>query len=58
MAVKKRTGTVRFPKYKILEDKRWNDIEYVILDAVLNNEDEYTVEEAAAKITEYMSREV
>lgn len=59
MAVKKQAGPAKtFPKSKILGDKRWSDMEYIILDAILTDEDEYTVEEAAAKITEYMNKEV
>lgn len=48
----------KFPKNKILADRRWTDMEHIILDALLTDEDELTVDEAAAKITEYRSREV
>lgn len=48
----------KFTKSKILADRRWTDMEHIILDALLTDEDELTVDEAAAKITEYRSREV
>lgn len=58
MAKAKAGDQPKFPKNKILEDKRWSEIEYCVLSAVLIDEDEYTVEEAAAKITEYKNSEV
>lgn len=57
MANKKETVIQRFPKNKILETKSLQG-EYCLLSALLNDEDEYTVDEAIAIVTEYKNREV
>lgn len=57
MANKKETVIQRFPKNKILETKSLQG-EYCLLSALLNDEDEYTVDEAIAIVAEYKKREV
>lgn len=57
MANKKETVIQRFPKNKILETKSLQG-EYCLLSALLNDEDEYTVDEAIAIVAEYKNREV
>lgn len=49
--------TKKFPKNKILETRELQG-DYIILDALLDDEEQYTVDEAVAIVAAFKNREV